>query len=28
MVNGDVDGLPERDEVEQILNKNSEDVVR
>lgn len=28
MVNGDVDGLPERDEVEQLLSKNSEDVVR
>ncbi|MGM7723272.1 sugar kinase [Metabacillus sp. Hm71] len=28
MVNGDVDGLPERDEVEQLLSKNGEDVVR
>jgi len=28
MVNGDVDGLPERDEVEQLLLKNSEDIVR
>ncbi len=28
MVNGDVDGLPERDEVEQLLSKNSEDIVR
>lgn len=28
MVNGDVDGLPERDEVDQLLSKNSEDVVR
>lgn len=28
MVNGDVDGLPERDEVEQLLSNNGEDVVR
>lgn len=28
MVNGDVDGLPERDEVEQLITNNGEDVVR
>jgi 2-dehydro-3-deoxygluconokinase len=28
MVNGDVDGLPERDEVEQLVANNREDVVR
>lgn len=28
MVNGDIDGLPEKDEVEQLLSKNSDDVVR
>ncbi|WP_273123122.1 sugar kinase [Bacillus weihaiensis] len=28
MVNGDVDGLPEREEVEQLLSKHGEDVVR
>ncbi|MDQ0229253.1 sugar kinase [Metabacillus malikii] len=28
MVTGDVDGLPERDELEQLLSKNEEDVVR
>ncbi|TXC90595.1 sugar kinase [Metabacillus litoralis] len=28
MVNGDVDGLPERDEVEQLLSNNREDVIR